>query len=186
MSRSSNARRAVAACGFTLIELMVVLIIIAVIISIVLPALGAARRRARTATTHMMMENICSATGSYMNDNHRTPGYFSAREMAATSNQTEGFSAMQNVMLELGGGVVAAGTQPQPQPGDVLVGPGSVPAGQVWVRPDLMGSASNGSKVYFAPDAKHWAAQNSGSQQVGTTNNVNLRSVLDDFGNPLL
>ncbi len=187
-NRSASVRRAERAAGFTLIELMVVIIIIAVIISIVLPALAGVRRRARTAATLVMMTRITAAAGVFANDKQgKMPGYFSAREMGFSDNLTQGFSAMQNVMLDLAGGVVAAGSQPQPLAGDVLVGPGTQTAQQVWVRPDLMGSSGTSTdKLYFVPDAKHWVAQDTAGQQVGIAANVALRSVVDDFSNPLL
>jgi len=164
---------------------MVVLIIIAVIIAIVLPALGSARRAARAATTRSMMTNICNAAGVFINDNKRSPGYFTARQMADSGNLTQGFTAMQNVMLDLAGGIDP--NQTTPPATDLLVGPGTSGAMQVYVNPDLMGSTSGGnSRVYFAPDAKHWVAQNASGQQVGAGDNVKLRSVVDDFGNPIL
>ena len=183
MSRSPNtyARRAARVAGFTLIELLVVLIIIAVIIAIVLPALGSARRAARAATTRGMMTNITNAVGVFMNDNKRTPGYFTARQMADSANLTQGFSAMQNVMLDLAGGI-----DPNPRatvPPDLDVGPGTTNGTHVLVNPDLMGSTGgNNNKVYFTPDAKHWVAQNAGGQQLGVAANQSLRSVIDDFG----
>lgn len=181
--------RAIRTAGFTLIELMVVLIIIAVIIAIVLPALGSARKAARSATTRNMMTQISNAAGVFSNDNRRSPGYFSAREMGDAQNLTQGLAGLQNVMLDLAGGI--APNQSDPTSGGtevaVQIGPGTTPNMQVWVVPDRMGSAGTSTaKLYFVPDAKHWPAQNSAGQQVGTANNVALRSVVDDFGNPIL
>ena len=130
--KRSNPRRALAACGFTLIELMVVLIIIAVIISIVLPALGHARKLARKATTQSMMTNICNAAAVFMNDNRRAPGYFTAQEMGDSQNLTQGLPALANVMLDLAGGIDP--DQQNPPATDLHVGPGTTATTQVWVK----------------------------------------------------
>jgi hypothetical protein len=116
------------------------------------------------------------------------PGYFTARDMGMAQNLTQGFSGMQNVMLELAGGVVADGSVAgAPQPGDIKIGPGTSNSTTAWVRPDLMGSSNgNNNKLYFVPDSKHWVSQNSAGQQVGIPENQQLRSVVDDFGNPFL
>ena len=168
------ARRA-----FTLIELMVVLIIIAVVISIVLPALRLARIATRTTTTRAMMTNITNAVGSYVNDNKRLPGYFTARQMGDTGNQGQGFTALQNVMLELAGF-----TQ-----GLTMIGPGTAAADQVGIDLTMLGvGGQSTSKAYYIPEARHWVAQNQtpGVSQVAAANNYNLPSVVDDFGNPVL
>jgi prepilin-type N-terminal cleavage/methylation domain-containing protein len=183
--------------AFTLIELLVVLIIIAVIISIVLPALWMARRATRTAATHAMLTNISNAAGSFINDNRRTPGYFTAAQMGDSQNYTQGFTGMQNVMLDL------AGWTTNPGGGNVTVGPGTTPnvtqidieldapgpgptfAGTANGTPRLLAGSSN-TKSYFVPDAKHWKRQDGGNQQVGTAQNCFLASVIDDFGNPVL
>jgi prepilin-type N-terminal cleavage/methylation domain-containing protein len=184
MSRESCAhfgRRA-----FTLIELMVVLLIIAVIIAIVLPALGGIRSKARATTTQQQLVGITTAAGVFFNDNRRQPGHFTARDMGHSDNALRGLSAMQNVMFDLAGGIVAEGNVPQPMTGDIQVGPGTAPAQMVWVRPDLLGTASAGSKSYYTPDAKHWVAQDSAGQMAGAPEHGQLPSVVDDFRNPIL
>jgi prepilin-type N-terminal cleavage/methylation domain-containing protein len=205
MSRSPNTSAAMrrAALGFTLIELLVVMIIIAVIIAIVLPALGLARKAARTSTTKAMMTNITNAAGTFGHDNQgRMPGYFTPRQMADNTNLTEGFTGMQNLMLGLAGGIVSTdGCTPPPPPYDtdpevILVGPGSSCAGKVWVHKGLLGSGALNSKTYFTPDAKHFASQTQTGQQVSSGAPANatypfpantvLPSVVDDFSNPLL
>jgi prepilin-type N-terminal cleavage/methylation domain-containing protein len=177
--------------AFTLIELLVVLIIIAVIIAIVLPALGAAKRAARTATTRAMLTNIGNAAGTFINDNKRTPGYFTAAQMGNSTNLTQGFTTMQNIMLDLAGFA----------PGATMVGPGTTAQTQVGVEldarePGPYPANANGtpriladssySKSYYVPDGKHWKRQDGAGQQVGTAQNCFLASVIDDFGNPVL
>jgi prepilin-type N-terminal cleavage/methylation domain-containing protein len=56
--------------GFTLIELLVVISIISLLISILLPALGAARKRARTIGCISNLRQIGLLSVAYMNDNN--------------------------------------------------------------------------------------------------------------------
>jgi prepilin-type N-terminal cleavage/methylation domain-containing protein len=176
--------------AFTLIELLVVMIVIALIIAITLPALGGVRDSARRAGTQSMMTNITQAVGQFQTDHRRLPGYFPVQALgAATNNASAGMSAMENVMIELMGMQVQA-TNPG-QPGWIQVGPAT--NNTVWVNYDLMGSAQNGVKNYYAPGEKHFVAQLRGTQQIGSMGNTDpdlnipqMPDVVDDFGQPLL
>lgn len=188
MLRPQCARPTPGHRAFTLIELMVVLLIIAVIIAIVLPALGGVRTAARRTATQNQLVEISTAAGVFFNDERRQPGYFTARDMGSRSNESRGISGMQNVMLDLAGGVVADGSVTSaPQTGDIEVGPGTTATTKAWVRLDLLGTASAGSKSYYTPDAKHWVAQSSAGQMAAPwTDHTRLPSVVDDFRNPIL
>jgi prepilin-type N-terminal cleavage/methylation domain-containing protein len=169
--------------AFTLIELLVVLVIIGVIIAIVLPALGIVRTISRKSATDGMLRQITNAVGAFQNDHKRLPGYFNARDMAHPENAdpsgaTGGFSAMQNLMLEL------AGFQQVPS-GGVLIGPRAT--AQVMAEPNSIGVGGEGLKAYWVPDRRHLTPQNETSgQQVGTGPNMAWPSVVDEWQNPIL
>jgi len=165
-----------ARAAFTLIELLVVIVIIGIIIAIVLPALGGARKAARTVATKAMLTDISNAASAFQNDNKRAPGYFSAREMGSTENAARGLSGMQNAMLDLAGA----------PSGTVAIGPTA--ASTLDIDPDLMGipGQDGGGKAYWLPEKKLFKPQNTIGQQVGLPEHQNLPSVIDHFGNPIL
>lgn len=168
--------------AFTLVELLVVVLIIALVIAIVVPTLGAARNTARSASTQSLMNELVQAITQFELDENRAPGYFDATEMGAATNLTQGFTSMENIMLDLAGGVVDPGSS---EPTGLLqVGPGV----QAFVNPDLIGVPGS-SKLYFTPKGKSYVAQNGqgvGGDQAGSDDNKDLPDLVDAFGNPLL
>jgi prepilin-type N-terminal cleavage/methylation domain-containing protein len=175
--------------GFTLVELLTVILIIVIVISIVLPALGQVRKSARKTETTTQLNALNSAIAKYVIDNKRTPGYFSAAEMGSADNETQGFSAMQNIMLDLAGGVVKDGTT-----GEVKVGPRTLPAEKISVLPENIGLQTAGQNIYFTPTAKNWRnIPNSTStvasdfgNRLSTAENARINELVDAFGTPII
>ncbi len=175
--------------AFTLIELLVVIIIIAIVVSIVLPALGGARIAARGAGTQSLQKEILAAASQFENSERRAPGYFTVREMGARENaDTRGMSEMENIMLDLAGGIVATA-------GANTVKAGPLAAKEIFVDPTLIGAQTTSNKAYFAPPAKYFVAQESGgglNKQFGVSGHtapegqLQLPDIIDAFGQPLL
>ena len=157
--------------GFSLIELLVTIAIIALIVSIIIPALGSVRKSAKLAETRNLMNSLQQAMSSYQLSERRTPGYFTAQEMGAQTNETQGFSGMQNAMLDLAGGVCL----PAQKDGDV--GPSATALVPV-------NRASVGTKKYFTPDPKFYKVQ--AGLRVGSADNTAWPDLIDSFGAPIL
>ena len=165
--------------AFSLIELLVVIAIIAIVIAILIPALRGARITARKAATSATLRDLCSASTAFYTDTKRNPGYFSPVAMGAGTNATNtgGFTQMQNVLLDLAGGI----TQAAPVAGQIFdVGPG----GSAGVRVDLTKiGASGAGKGYFTPNKSALVAD---AGLVGAANNKLFPLMMDAFGNPIL
>lgn len=185
-SMSNRAARSPRRWAFTLIELLIVIIIIAVVIAIVFPALRGARDASKKAATQAMFHDLGSASGQFIMDHRRSPGYFSPTEMADAGNADRGFTAMENIMLDLAGGMVAA-----PSATTISVGP--IAGREVLVDPTQIGAQAGATRAYFvAPDKKMLVLQQNTAPQAENfkyttvTDHARLPDVVDPFGQPIL
>jgi len=187
---SSAARRR----AFSLVELLTVIAIIGVVIAILVPTLSGARTIARSAATKSMMTNLLNASMSFENDNNRQPGYFPPSEMGSDENLDRGMSEMENILLDLAGGIVDETTE-DPMAGVIAVGPSA--ANEIYVNVNFIGVEKSGSGGYFRIPEDNLVTQiNEGSmiKQAATHNrhasssedDPQLPDLVDDFGNPIL
>ena len=180
----TNARAAAARRGFSLMELLVVILIIALVMAILIPAIAGARRSAKNVQTGAMLQGLGTSAGQFITDNGRLPGAFSPGDMGHLENVAQGFSAMQNIMLDLAGGVTAVTAGP----GIIKVGPRAT--GEVFVDLGQIGSTSGPAttKAYFNPDRGFYDIEvgRRSIGQVGNATNVQLPSLVDAFGMPIL
>jgi prepilin-type N-terminal cleavage/methylation domain-containing protein len=187
-----NVRR-----GFTIIELMVAMLIIAVVLAIVLPALSGARNTAKRAATQADLSRVGQAASQFQIDQRRLPGYFRQRMMAdvgngensASGNNQRGFSSMQNIMLDLAGGVVPSTGASFGAGGEILeVGPVAGTGNTAFVNLSLVGSnqSLNGATraIYYSPDRKNFLPD----QGIVTSVDAHraLPNLVDAFGTPVL
>src|SRR5690349_5090598 len=95
--------------GYTLIEMMIVIVILITLIAIFAPVIGGARNAARTVATKQLVTNLQAASASFELDQRRLPGYFTQLQMGDPANRDRGFTNMQNLLLDVSGGVIANG-----------------------------------------------------------------------------
>jgi len=177
--------------AFSLVELLIVIFIVTLVISIILPALGGARRAARSASTQQLLAEVSNSIQTFKLDNNRSPGFYSAREMGADENEDYGLTAMENVLLDLSGGIVQKSGPLNPNE-VVKINPTGDSDREIVVDPSLIGASRAGTKAYFTPDDKFFVAQVEDTQQVadkGPTAGAGepqLPDVVDAWGNPVL
>ena len=171
--------------AFTLIELLVVILILAVVIAIIVPALGGARNAAKGVSSRALLTQIANAASAFTNDNDGAlPGYFTAEEMGDSENGKRGFTEMENILLDLAGGIVdPGGTGIGGIGGSDVIKVG--PTGDATVQVDLtlIGADTEISGAYFTPDAKSYRA---GTGQEGEADHKELPDLIDAWGTPAL
>ncbi|MFM9995437.1 MAG: prepilin-type N-terminal cleavage/methylation domain-containing protein [Phycisphaerales bacterium] len=145
--------------AFTMIELMITMIIITIVISILVPALGGVRDTARAGSTRALMNDVVNASAKFELDKRRLPGVFSPQDLGGAQNGNtsngRGLSAMENLIADLAGGVVAAAPAPAPV-NTVVMNPTTDPTRDVYVDTKQIGTGKN---IYFVPPPKFYAAQ---------------------------
>ena len=179
--------------AFTLFELLVVLIIIGTVLAILLPSLATTQRAAKKVSSLSMLNNLSAATSQFITDRRTPPGYFSAVEMGAQANSQpsgsgRGFGAIQNVMIDLSGGITTA-----MEDGIQIMKVGPASGSTVNIDLAQMGgtgsAAAKGAKAYFAPGSQFMVAQGSGqvfSGSLADNHNSLLPTLVDAFGQPVL
>jgi prepilin-type N-terminal cleavage/methylation domain-containing protein len=193
-SRIGPARR-----GFSITELLVVIFVIVLIIAITVPALSSARASAKRTETSQLLSTLASGVAQFQLDENRLPGYFSVQDMGHSENATEGFSAMQNIMLEMLGGIVPDNT---PDAANIVrVGPRSGNTAKVKVDRNQVNLlqpggrklywASIGSKAFERADENGLPLDTGTVRRLGytsgsTVGNHQIRELVDAFGSPIL
>lgn len=195
---ASNQTNRTSRGAFTLVELLVVIAIIAVLIALLLPALSGVSRAGKKNATQNMMNAFTNAVASFSNDNgSRMPGYFSPFQMGHSDNLGAGMSAMENVLLELGGTDVVLGSyedfsgdvnrdMSDREGGIISIAPfGNDSPNAAVVNTTLIGSEG----AYFAPDSNFLKTLSVDErQQVSVKDNGQhlMPDLVDAFGNPIL
>lgn len=187
--------------GFSIVELLVVLFIIGLVMSILVPAVSGVRQTARKAATSSTMKDLSTASNSFMNDRKGiVPGYFPNSAMGAAANADRGMSSMQNILLDLSGGIVTIdaiangnnnGCDELAGPSVVEVGPTTTTVAKLNLQ--LFGSPTknlaNGVEVraYFNPDKSSFARQCTDAQRpASVVGHKAMPEVVDAWGNPIL
>ncbi len=95
-------------CGFTLVELLVVIGIIALLMGILLPVINAVRKSAYGADSKNQIRGIANAIDRYYQEQSAYPGLFSNAKIAAGKTVTGSpgnLTSTENCVLALTGGV---------------------------------------------------------------------------------
>jgi type II secretory pathway pseudopilin PulG len=193
-----NARR-----GFSIVELLVVFFIIGLVMSILIPAISGVRQTARRASTNATMKDLAAASNLFATDRKgQTPGYFPPALMGAQENgDTRGMSAMQNILLDLSGGVaqnqtrdMGGGSLCDEQNGPNVVEVGPTSTNVVRVNLGAIGAPTKdlakGTIVnaYFNPDRGALVRQCNDAQRLATSpqDHYAMPELVDAWGNPIL
>lgn len=207
----SDQPRAGAARAFTLVELLTVLIIMGAVLAILLPALGGVRNASRRTATMNLMNSLSNAASQFSlsEDRKGVPGYFSQVLMGSAENggnsndgpgspTGRGFTNMDNILLDLAGGITSETRNPPANPcseTDAVLQVGPTAAATVNVRLSTIGSPRKNlgtgtvTSAYFSPETTGFVRQC--LPQVPTrasdwADHLALPSLVDAWGNPIL
>jgi type II secretory pathway pseudopilin PulG len=183
--------------AFSIVELLVVFFIIGMVLSILVPAISGVRQSARKASTSALMKDLQTASNQFSADrNGTTPGYFSPQQMGSAENRDRGFTAMQNVLLDLAGGVVSNGTRNLTDPcsdAGAIIEVGPEDTTKVRVSLNAIGSPtkdlSRGTDVraYFNPAQSGFVKFcTTDSRATNLDDHRALPELVDAWGNPIL
>lgn len=187
--------------GFSLIEMLVVLVILTVVIAIVVPTIQAFRNTSRKAVTRDIMASLATSIGQFRLSQNRLPGYFSVREIGGANNAEDtNFTSMENMMLELAGGITqdaesafnqATICDPVSGPAVITVGPD--PNKRVRVKLGRIGAVDGGSagevvRGYYKPDPKYFVRQCQPNKRAGPQPLLHwgMPVLVDAWGSPIL
>ncbi|MEO0511570.1 MAG: prepilin-type N-terminal cleavage/methylation domain-containing protein [Planctomycetota bacterium] len=196
-SRAAARQSGVAPHGFTLVELLTVVTILGIVIAILVPALAGARNIAKKTSSQALLTDVRNAALRFESDNQRPPGRFTPAEMG---NNTTGLTAMENVMIDLAGGVVG-----QPGGRTFEISPNPAAATPILVDLDRIGIETADNPGYFNPpknafkndpedDGTHDTVANGGGnhgQRTPADADASdairqLPELVDSFGQPVL
>lgn len=186
--------------AFSLMELLVVLAILTVVIAIVVPSIRHFRDTSRKMVTTDLMASLATSIGQFKLSQNRLPSYFSTAEIGSSMNGDttafENFTSMENIMLDLAGGITQDAPSASMNYCDVATGPAVVRVGpgtnKVNVKLGLIGAASGGSKSelvrsYYKPDPKYFIRQCQPNQRAGASGaHFAMPVLVDAWGNPIL
>lgn len=184
MQHTQQDQRRTSGRGFSLIELLVTMAVIAIVIAIIVPTLGGARNTAKAAATQSELTAIGAAAQQFYTDKNQLPGYFTAKQMGDATNETRGFTGMQNVMLDLAGGFA---TSTSAAGNVVTVGPTT--GDLVDIDVTLIGTREAGGGYYTPADNRFVPQDGTGQGAMSPSaddQHRQLPSVIDSFGSPIL